>query len=240
MKTSGRETGGFTLIEMVMVIVILGIVGLVIAQIIFAATRGYHSRTAMKRLQSNGRRALAYLENELRYAVPNSVRLRDGGAGLEYGRMFVGGCYEQIDGQILRVRDNLDGLDLRGMWLVIYNTSPDTFYGGVSTWRIVANDAGSITCATVIERESPRQRYYVCDSTVSLGVNGDALVYYSGYAPGAAPAHGQFLCQQVKAARFSLQPGNLGSQPAVLAVLALERDDVPLTLSRQVRLVNFP
>lgn len=237
---AGKRSGGFTLVEMIMVIVILGVIGLVLAQIIFSASRGYHSRTVLKRLQSDGRRTLAYLERELRYAVPDSVRLLAGGAGLEYGRTFLGGHYRQIDGHVIQVSDDLDGRDLRGMWLVIYNTHPDDFYGGVSRFRITANDAGSITCAVAIDRESPYQRYYVCDSAVSLGLNGDALVYFSGYEPGAAPANGQFLCQRVKAVSFSLQPGNLGSQPAVRVELSLEDDGVPLTLSRQVRLVNFP
>jgi len=235
-----KYRAGFTLIEMIIVIVILGIIGLVIGRIINSASRGYHDRAAMKELQSSGRLALDYLESELRYVVPNSLRILAGGTGLEYGRAIFGGHYNSITGTVMDVDDDLSDQDFTGKWLVVYNVSPADFYGGSSSYAIAGNTAARITCSTAIDRTSPFQRYYVCDSAVKVGQNGSGLIYYSGYAPGSVEDHGQFLCRKVQSVLFALQPGSLAAEPAVSITLKLESGSLPLTLKRQVRLVNFP
>jgi len=230
---------GFTLIEMIIVIVILGIIGLIIGRIINSATRGYQSRAAMKELQSSGRLALDYLELELRYAVPNSARVLAGGAGLEYGRTIFGGHFHNISGTVMAVDDDLSGLDFSGKWLVIYNTHPADFYGGSSVFPIAGNTGNTITCTTNINRDSPYQRYYVCDSAVKVSQNGDGLIYYSGYNPGNVEDHGQFLCHKLQTASFVLQHSQ-AAEPTVFITLKLGSGALPLALKRQVRLVNFP
>jgi len=239
-KRAAACRAGFTLIEMIMVIVILGIVGLILGRIINAATQGYQSRAAMKELQSSGRLAIDYLESELRYAIPDSVRISAGGTVLEYGRTLFVGHYHQISGTVMAVDDDLSGKDFSGKWLVVYNTSPADFYAGNSSFPIAGNSSGSITCSTTIDRDSPDGRYYVCDSAVKVGRNGDGLIYYSGYDPGGVEAHGQFLCRRVQSVSFALQPGTLATEPTVSLALKLVVDSLSLTLERQVRLVNFP
>ncbi|MBN2331974.1 MAG: prepilin-type N-terminal cleavage/methylation domain-containing protein [Deltaproteobacteria bacterium] len=235
-----KQQGGFTLIEMVIVIVLLGIVSLVIGQIINAAGRGYRTRGVMKSLQSGGRLAMMLLERELRHAVPNSVRISAGGEALEFGRTAYGGSYNAITGAVLHVDDDLSGRNFSGMWLVIYNTGTSDFYSGGSRFPIVTNTADRITCGGVISRSSPGQRYYVCDSAIKVSRNSDALLYYSGYEPGAGEDHGQFLCRQVAAIRFVLQPGTLAAEPAVAVTLSLAEKSLPLVLNHRIRLVNFP
>ncbi len=239
-KRAAACRAGFTLIEMIIVIVILGIVGLIIGRIINAATHGYQSRAAMKELQSSGRLAIDYLESELRYAIPDSVRISAGGTVLEYGRTLFGGHYRQISGTVMTVDDDLSGFDFSGKWLVVYNTSPTDFYAGVSSFSIAGNTSGSITCTTTIDRDSPGGRYYVCDSAVKVSRNGDGLIYYSGYDPGGVEDHGQFLCRRVQSVSFDLQPGTLATEPTVSIALKLALDSLSLALERQVRLVNFP
>jgi len=231
---------GFTLIEMIIVIVILGIIGLIIGRIINSATRGYQSRAAMKELQSSGRLALDYLEPELRDMVPNSVRVPADSVSLEYGRTSFGGHYNSISGTVMDVDDDLSGRDFSGKWLVVYNTSPADFYAGDNSFPIAGNTANSITCTTTISRNSPYQRYYICDSAVTVTQNGDGMMYFSDYAPGNVEAHGQFLCRKVESVLFALQPGTLAAEPTVFITLKLKSGSLPLTLTRQVRLVNFP
>jgi len=225
---------------MIIVIVILGIIGLIMSRIINSATRGYQSRAAMKELQSSGRLTLDYLESELRYAVPNSVRVLAGGTSLEFGRTIFGGHYDMISGAVMDVDDDLSGQDFTGKWLVVYNTIPADFYNGSSVFPIAGNTGSSISCTTTIDRSSPYQRYYICDSAIKVTQNGDGLMYFSGYDPGNVEAHGQFLCRKVESVLFALQSGSLAAEPTVSIALKLESGSLPLTLKRQVRLVNFP
>lgn len=245
---------------MIIVIVILGIIGLIMSRIINSATRGYQSRAAMKELQSSGRLALDYLEAELRYAVPNSVRVLDSnghdlgddtpGSTLEFGRAIFGGHYNSISGADMNVDDTLKDekgnlLGFSDMWLVVYNLHPGCFYEnncGVyppSRYRIDHNSSSSITSTTTIDGVSPYQRYYICDSAVKVTQNSNALMYFSDYEPGNVEAHGQFLCRKVESVSFVLQHFQ-ASEPTVFITLKLKSGSLPLTLKRQVRLVNFP
>ncbi|MEA3241517.1 MAG: prepilin-type N-terminal cleavage/methylation domain-containing protein [Pseudomonadota bacterium] len=253
-----RATAGFTLIEMIIVIVILGIVGLIISHIINSATRGYQSRAAMKELQSSGRLALDYLELELRYAVPNSVRVFDEngdvpeddepGPTLEFGRMIFGGLYDDdtSSGNDMVVVDDLSGKDFtsKRTWLVVYNTGPADFYAGNNSYVITdidpVDDKWRISCATDIDfSHHDPPRYYICDSAVKVTKNGDGLIYFSGYNPtSGAKNHGKFLCRKVESVSFVLQHSQ-AAEPTVFITLELKSGSLPLTLKRQVRLVNF-
>ncbi|MBN2232500.1 MAG: prepilin-type N-terminal cleavage/methylation domain-containing protein [Deltaproteobacteria bacterium] len=236
---------GFTLVELVMVIVLLGIVGLVVGQIILAAGRGYRTRTTLKELQDAGRLALTFVDRELREAVPDSVRVLDGGTVLEYGRTVFGGGYDTgaaaaISGPVLTVLDDLSGRDFSGCLLVIYNTSSADFYGGGSTFPIIGNSAGSITCSTTIDRTSPYGRYYVCDAAVKLKLAADELLYCSGYRPGDAETGCQPLIDGVTSLEFQLHSGTRAEAMLVAVRLTLARDDLTVRLGQQVRLLNFP
>jgi MSHA biogenesis protein MshO len=241
---TGRRAG-FTLVELVLVIVLLGIVGLVAGQIILAAGRGYRTRTTLKELQDAGRLALTFIDRELREAVPNSVRVLDGGTTLEYGRTVFGGGYDPddaaaISGAVLRVQDDLGGYDFSGCQLVLYNTSSSDFYAGGSRFTITGNGADTITCSAAITRSSPHGRYYVCDSAVKLKLVGDDLVYCSGYRPGDAETDCQPLAGGVRSLGFRVYPGTQAAEMVVEIRLNLARGGLTVPLCQQVRLFNFP
>jgi len=70
-KRAAACRAGFTLVEMIMVIVILGIVGLILGRIINAATRGYQSRAAMKELLHNLEKDNPKVRKSLFHALRN-------------------------------------------------------------------------------------------------------------------------------------------------------------------------
>lgn len=88
-----RHGRGFTLPELVMVIVILGIIAGVLAPVITQAFRGYVDTRARAQLVNKGRIALERLAREVRHAVPNSLRVLGGGSGIEFVRATTGGRY---------------------------------------------------------------------------------------------------------------------------------------------------
>lgn len=69
---------GFTLVEMVLTIVLLGIISAVLAPFFYSATSGYLDTQARARLTGEGRLALERLSRELREADPASISISGG------------------------------------------------------------------------------------------------------------------------------------------------------------------
>ncbi|MGF1725772.1 PilW family protein [Photobacterium nomapromontoriensis] len=66
---------GFTLIEMVMALVILGIISLAIGGYIQLGTEGYISTVSRDRFQAEARFILEKMTREIRHAAPNSIQV---------------------------------------------------------------------------------------------------------------------------------------------------------------------
>lgn len=107
-----RENGraGFSLVEMVVVIVLLGIIGSVVAVFLVRPVEGYRDLTRRAALVDAAESALRRMERDIRVALPNSVRvtnLANGFAlelipthdGARYNRAFPGtGGAERLGG----------------------------------------------------------------------------------------------------------------------------------------------
>jgi len=70
-----RKGGGFTLVEMVMVIIILGILVLGVSSFVILGTRIFVESTSVDQVLSQSRFAIERMTREIRNAVPNSLRL---------------------------------------------------------------------------------------------------------------------------------------------------------------------
>ncbi len=93
-----RREHGFTLVEMVTVIVLLGIIAVVLAPFIANAIQAWHDGKARAELVARGHLALERLAREVRLAVPNSLETLGAGQGIQFVRSRAGGRYiERFD-----------------------------------------------------------------------------------------------------------------------------------------------
>jgi MSHA biogenesis protein MshO len=76
-RPAQRPARGFTLVELVVVIVLLGVVGATLAVFVRPAVQGYTASRQRADLSAQADRALRRMVNELRVAVPNSIRSPD-------------------------------------------------------------------------------------------------------------------------------------------------------------------
>lgn len=88
-----RRPRGFTLVEMVIVIVITGIIGAMVAVFIRVPVQGYIDTTARAALADTADTAARRLTRDVRLALPNSVRVSDDGLFLELLLTKTGGRY---------------------------------------------------------------------------------------------------------------------------------------------------
>jgi len=75
MRSPGQKQGGFTLVEMIVVMVITGIIGGMVAIFIKAPVQGYVDSARRAELTDIADTALRRLARDVRSAVPNSVRV---------------------------------------------------------------------------------------------------------------------------------------------------------------------
>ena len=99
MKTTAilRRARGFTLVEMVIVIVITGIIGAMVAVFIRVPVQGYIDTTARAALADTADTAARRLTRDVRLALPNSVRVSNDGLFLELLLTKTGGRYLSED-----------------------------------------------------------------------------------------------------------------------------------------------
>ncbi len=195
---------GFTLLEAVMVMVITGILGALVASFV-TPLKGYFDATARADLSDVADTALRRMGRELSLALPNSVRVS--GSYIEFLPTVTGGRYRsdaalsgvaQCGGT--RIQDILDftgdtcfevigGLYTTspaptvGQELVIYNTTPAHVYNGSNVAAIATGSTPNkiMFSSKQFPLDSPGKRFQIISAPVTFTCVGNILWRYSGY-----------------------------------------------------------
>lgn len=195
------KTRGFTLIELIIVIVILGIVSVGIGQYIRFGAEIYSQGTERDEVVAQARFMLARLAKELRQATPNSIRIScpSGGCAtvqcLEFAPFRTSTIYT----------DNLPSdISSGDTMTVVTPTSAAVQNDQIVVYPLDANDVFDVTQnkrrtidATPVDlsaetqrwsvnlgfaETSPSQRVYVLANPVSFCIESGQMYRYSGYA----------------------------------------------------------
>lgn len=102
-----RASRGFTLVEAILVIVIAGILGGIVALFIRAPVQGYVDSAERAAVSDEADLALRRIGRDLRLALPNSVRVTGDGSEIEFLLTSTGGRYLAVEDDV----PNLPPLD---------------------------------------------------------------------------------------------------------------------------------
>jgi MSHA biogenesis protein MshO len=191
---------GFTLVELVAVIVLLGIVGLSSTQFIRQSVQVYADNTRRDDLQQQARFAVERVTREVRNALPGSIReLNDGTkqcvefipvkAATTYLNSIVNSTISQLDVV------NMGYSYTAGDQLAIYTFDNNSVYVAPSISALSGAVASSVTpnmqtlsfSTITIANESPTRRAYIVASAVSFCVSDGELRRHQNYSVSGLP-----------------------------------------------------
>lgn len=218
---------GFSLLEMIIVIVIIGILGSMTTKIMVLPVQGYLDLQRRNALVDNAESALRQMQRDIRRALPNSIRITDGGKVLELLHTTDGGRYRSQLGawaneDVLNFAASDNRFDVIGTlhenpdgWVVIYNlgeVGADAYAGDNRAAIAISSTTARIELgvAKQFPRKSPQQRFFIVDTPITYRCNlaTGVLLRYTDYPISAVQSatpdsQGRLQAQDVTGCNFS-------------------------------------
>jgi len=132
-----RRARGFTMIEAIVVIVIIGVLAAIVAVFIRAPILGYRDAVDRAEITDQADLALRRIARDIRLALPNSVRVLNGNA-LEFLQTRTGGRYLSVEDGV----PGLAALDDPAQTAFTVLAPPDSFSQVAANDRVVVYNLG--------------------------------------------------------------------------------------------------
>lgn len=260
-----RLCRGFTIVELVMVLVVLGILSLGAVRFLTDASNGFASTVSRGQLARELRQSLEDLSRGLREALPGSVRVDGSGRCLELVPVIQGGTYRQAPVGTAATQMRVVPLvvtpapgSLRvavGPLDAVYSLgSTGAISPPVTLGTADANNEVAVLFASAhtFPRESAAQRFFLVADPQSYCFVDGGLWRYSGYGwqpaqpgPGALPAALPDRELVVAAidhtdSAFSVSASDLRRNALVKVQLTLAARGDRVAVEHRVRIRNLP
>ncbi|SDK82514.1 MSHA biogenesis protein MshO [Methylophilus rhizosphaerae] len=255
-KPVATSSAGFTLIELVVVIVITAIIGGISSTFIHHSVMAYVNSEAYYELADRADVALRRMSRDIRNALPNSVYVSDDGGYVEFVPIKAGGRYKQDDfGQPANTLSVLSEsvTVTAGDQLAIYNLGiegADAYNG--DTIRPLTSTGSNLTqlqfSGAAFSLPSPASRFYVVNGAVAyvcdlanrrllmvsnIGISSAHLASFNA-------ANANVVADDVTGCNFTYTQGVMQHSGVLTAQLELSKSGGVARLLNLINVVNSP
>ena len=260
-----KKSEGFTFVELVAVILILGIVAAIGSSFLITAVDAYRITEVRAKLVSRGRTAMEQMTRQLRLSAPNSARVSASGNCIEFMPLVGGGNYQ---GNLPDAENGAPTtnsiatspflLDLGSpQYVIVAALSANEIYTSASPSAraqlasTIGNPINTLNLAANHRfiRNSINKRVFVADNPKRFCLASSTLVQYNTYTfdtgtlsdvdPGGATVIMSFDVSAAGTA-FVLSPGSEDRNTAVIISLAFIGNGERVELNQQVLVRNVP
>lgn len=260
------KPNGFTLIELISVLVILSLISVAGSRFFITAVNAYQQTQTRTNMIGKGRAAIEQMSRQLRGAVPNSLRVSASGRCVEFLPTVAGAMYlkEVADESNMAAGTNIIDTSSFNLglgtpaYIVIGAYASEEIYT-LSSPAARVHLSGSLTGGPftsvslsanhIFKRNSVRKRLFIAGTPRRFCVLVDELRMYSNYGlltsamTDANPGGDSDLMATDIASNdivFSLSTGSLDRNAAIDIALQFSKNNAFLTLNQQVLLRNVP
>jgi MSHA biogenesis protein MshO len=251
-----RSQLGFSLIELITVVVILGIISSIGVSFAVKTSQSYQQTQARAKLAMQARQAMERMSRQLRSALPYSVRITNAGQCIEFMPIASGGFYlnpvadvqnnAPAQSSIIVAPHQIDfGV---ATYMTIGAMSSAEIYGsGLSIANVSSRNATSInlTASKIWLRNSINKRFYLLNPPQAFCVDNNQLKYYTNQSLATADIStgtaDSLLSTNVSAITpFSLTMASDNRNTEILMQLTFTTDGQSLDFVQQVMIRNVP
>jgi MSHA biogenesis protein MshO len=262
-KPTRQRMAGFTLVELVIVIVVMAIIGGISVTFIKNSVLAYVNSEAYYELADRADIALRRMSRDIRNALPNSVWVSGDGLYVEFIPIKAGGRYKQDSLDFVTPNASFTVLSdavtvSAGDQLVIYNLGiegADAYAG--NTVRALTSTGTTTTLAfsgSAFPLPSPASRFYVVNGAViyACDLANKRLLMYSNIAiPTSSQATAQhptsfaglnasIVAEDVTGCSFTYSTGVMQHSGVITAQLELTKRGGVVRLLNLINVVNSP
>jgi len=262
MKFYRNRQMGFTLVELVMVIVVLSILALGTSRYIITSTQSFVVSAERAKLIATARVAVEQVARQMRNALPNSVRIFASGRCMEYFPILVGSSTTEpiLPASTSLGSSQFDLMTSVNNYAVIAAFSASELYdsslpspGVIAATSLNAGTnykAIPLTGPHTFTRTSPTQRVYLVANPVRFCVTAEGnLMQYNGYGiEDTTPivpsgANSVLVAEHLDiagATSFVYTAGTLTNNALVQVNLAFSKGGEGVNMSHEVQIRNVP
>jgi MSHA biogenesis protein MshO len=249
-----KNAAGFTLIEMITVIIIIGTLSAAISTYVKFSTEIYTNSTAREQLSASVRFALERFSRDIRNALPNSLRLTNSDQCIEFTPIVESTTYTKIPVPPASMSNTVEVISFNTAFnsasdlkIVVYPLKPADVYPPIPSNIDKIHDVASINqtnadkwIITLVNsvhfaEQSPTQRLYFVDSndTVTYCLQGNTLTRN-------ATLIAQDIVNADSAPPFEILAATLQRNAMVQINLILQKNNETITFNHEIQVLNVP